>query len=205
MTYIILFLFGKNINNKLKKLDKISNYSAFLSNQPAERVDKSINKVSNDFQNSQIESQIELNKFINDSIFRQTDFCLNAEKYYNLNIGNIITKGQIKINQYFYKMFLYDNKKKIDIVSNSIIQNHNWEKSLALEMRNAIKYYAQKSNKTDNKNITIIDIRANIGSHTMILAKLNYSVIPFKPLETNFYILRKNICLNNFTNVIIFK
>ena len=204
MTYIQLFSFEKNINNRFKKLDKISNYSTFLSNLSLERVDKSINKISNDFQNSQFESQIELDKFINDTIFRQTDFCLNPEKYYNINIENITTKVEVEINQYSYKMFVYDNKKRFDIVSDSIIEKHNWEKSLALEMIRAIKYYAQKNNITDNKNITIIDIGANVGSHTMILAKLNYSVISFEPLETNFYILRKNICLNNFTNVIIF-
>ena len=101
-------------------------------------------------------------------------------------------------------MYAYDNRKNFDYVSDSIIRYKSWEMPLTLEMKNAIEYYAKKNNIIDNKNITIIDIGANIGCHTLSLAKLNYSIIGFEPSEKNYYTLRKSICLNNFTNVLIF-
>ena len=101
-------------------------------------------------------------------------------------------------------MYVYDNKKNFDYVSDSIIKVQNYEKAITLEMKNAIEYYAKKNNITDNKSITVIDIGANIGCHTLTLAKLNYSVIAFEPSEKNYYTLRKSVYLNNFTNVLIF-
>ena len=126
------------IDSKNKK----TNYTEFLINQSKERTDKSINKSSSYFQNSKFELQFDLNKFINNTIHRQSDFCLNPKKYYNQNIENNIVKRQIEINQYYFKMFVYDYKKRFDIASDSIIKSQNWEKSLSLEMTSAIKYYA---------------------------------------------------------------
>ena len=62
------FFYPKNINDRLNKFDKKTNYIVFLSNLSKERTNKSISKLTRYFQNSQFESQFDLNKFINDTI-----------------------------------------------------------------------------------------------------------------------------------------
>ena len=201
-----IFIMKNNINDKIKNLDRKIQYSSYKTIQNSDNFINEIYRITKNYMH-QIDNnftEFDIEKHVKESIFKQTDFCLNPEKYNNSFIDDIIIKKQVIINQYDYEMYVYNTNKKADIVSSSIISSKNWEKGLLLEMKNAIEYYAKKNNITDNKSITVIDIGANIGSHTMILAKLNYSVIAFEPTEKNYYILRKNVCLNNLTNVLIF-
>ena len=66
-----------------------------------------------------------------------------------------------------------------------------------------MNYYSKKKN-VKNKDIYIIDIGGNIGWHTIALGKFGYKIITFEASEINFYILKKNYCLNKdiYTTII---
>lgn len=54
-------------------------------------------------------------------------------------------------------------------------------------------------------DMTVLDIGANIGYYTFILADLSTQVIAFEPTNFAFDKLRENLSLNNFNNIIIEK
>ena len=49
----------------------------------------------------------------------------------------------------------------------------------------------------------MLDIGGNIGWYPSFLGRFGYSILSFEPLETNYYVLNKNYCLMNNSNVII--
>lgn len=51
---------------------------------------------------------------------------------------------------------------------------------------------------------TCIDVGANIGYYTLLMAKLKANVHSFEPEPNNFSLLKKNVELNNFTNVTLY-
>ena len=65
---------------------------------------------------------------------------------------------------------------------------------------NGLNYYSKKKNITNN-DIYILDIGANIGWFTFILGKYGYQIISFEPSNINYYILKKNYCLNKNLDV----
>ena len=63
-------------------------------------------------------------------------------------------------------------------------------------------------NKYVNPGMTVLDIGANIGCHTLRLAKLvgkNGKVIAFEPMSWAYLRLKRNIELNDFNNIILEK
>ena len=60
--------------------------------------------------------------------------------------------------------------------------------------------------KEISKNDVVVDIGANIGYYTLIFAKLvgeNGKVFAFEPDPSNFALLKKNVELNGFRNVVL--
>jgi len=55
-----------------------------------------------------------------------------------------------------------------------------------------------------NKNSVIIDVGANIGYYTVLMAKFVKKVYAFEPEKEAFEILKKNIKENNLKNVVLF-
>ena len=58
--------------------------------------------------------------------------------------------------------------------------------------------------KNIKKGDTVVDVGANIGYYTLLLAKLvgeNGRVFAFEPEPTNYQILKKNVMVNNYKNV----
>ena len=49
----------------------------------------------------------------------------------------------------------------------------------------------------------ILDIGANVGWYSLYLGKYGYNIMSFEPEERNFYILKKNYCLNRNINITI--
>jgi FkbM family methyltransferase len=94
-------------------------------------------------------------------------------------------------------MFVY---KENDIVSNTISDNHHYEKDETYNILDGLNFYSKKKNLINN-NIYIIDVGGNVGWYTLILGKLGYNVVSFEPLKMNYYILNKNYCLNKEINV----
>ncbi len=93
-------------------------------------------------------------------------------------------------------MYIY---KSVDCVSNYISKYGSWEKKESTNIINALNYYSKKLNLSYN-DIYAIDIGANIGWYTFLLNIFGFNIISFEPSELNFYILKKNYCLNEMTS-----
>ena len=131
----------------------------------------------------------------------QNRFCDNQSEYFNSEYEKKIKLGTVKIAGLAYKMYVYS---KDDIVSNYILKKGKWEEQTTIKFQNALNYYSQKKN-SKKQNIYVLDIGANIGWYSIFLSKLGYKVIGFEPSSINYYILRKNFCLNREVNLTIIK
>ena len=146
------------------------------------------------------EKNEKFNQNIRDKYIKeQKNFCDNQSIFYNKKIEDRIKIVDIEFKDKNYNMYVY---RKADIVSQSIIENKNYEKSQTEKAIVALNYYSKKKN-IKNEDIYIIDIGANIGWYTFIFGKYGYKVIAFEPSELNNYILKKNYCLNKETDVIL--
>ncbi len=84
-------------------------------------------------------------------------------------------------------------KRPIDGVSQHLIMCKVYEPQVARVLKHIIK-----------EGMTVVDIGANIGCHTMLAAQLvgkKGKVYAFEPEPSNFQELQENIKLNKFTNV----
>lgn len=55
--------------------------------------------------------------------------------------------------------------------------------------------------ETFDENDTIWDIGANIGTYSTYMALKGHNIFAFEPISSNFYLLNKNIKLNELTNI----
>lgn len=200
--YFFLFLFfinfGSLISSKIINLHK-KNY---ILNFPIKQLNNTINKTSINMTNTTTNNILngEFNQLINDRYRKeQYYFCENQNFFYNKELEDKIELINIQFEDKKYNIFIY---KKFDIVSNEIIKYKMWEKNETKILINCLDYYSIKKNIT-NKDIYIIDIGANLGWYSFVLGKKGYNIISFEPSKINNYILKKNFCLNNETNVTI--
>ena len=59
--------------------------------------------------------------------------------------------------------------------------------------------------KYKNNYKTFADVGANVGIHSLLVSRIFKKVYSFEPLQDHFDILKKNILLNRFKNIKIFK
>jgi hypothetical protein len=130
-------------------------------------------------------------------IKEQNNFCDNQNIFYNKEFEDKIKIVDIKFEDKKYNMYFYKTK---DTVSQSIMNNKNYENLETIHIINALNYYSKKSN-IQNQDIYIVDIGANIGWYSFLFGIYGYRIIAFEPLELNYYILKKNFCLNNKSNI----
>ena len=114
------------------------------------------------------------------------------EKFENENIDNS-PKVKTIDHSVYGKIKCFDNN---DLVCKQILEGNLWENDL---YENVFKKYIKD-------NITVIDCGTYIGSHTILLSKLNQNndVIGFEMMPEHYKILVDNITLNNLSNVIVF-
>jgi FkbM family methyltransferase len=107
--------------------------------------------------------------------------------------NNNFPKTKIIEHSSYGKIKCFDNK---DHVCNYILSGKIWEEKL----------YTDIFKKYIKENITIIDCGAYVGSHTILLSKLNSNnnVIGFEMMPEHYKILVDNIKLNDLGNVITF-
>ena len=145
----------------------------------------------------------------NDKIFTEMDrqkhikqqnlFCQNQINNNNTKIEDKIKMVNIKFSNSNFDMFVY---KSNDFLSNAISGSGSWETKETNNLLSLLDYYSRKKNIKRN-DIYVLDIGANIGWYTFILGNKGYNIISFEPSTTNYYILNKNYCLNNNTNIIL--
>ena len=145
----------------------------------------------------------------NDKIFTEMDrqkhikqqnlFCQNQINNNNTKIGDKIKIVNINFSNSNFDMFIY---KSNDFLSNAISGSGSWETKETNNLLSLLDYYSRKKN-IERNDIYVLDIGANIGWYTFILGNKGYNIISFEPSTTNYYILNKNYCLNNNTNIIL--
>ena len=145
----------------------------------------------------------------NDKIFTEMDrqkhikqqnlFCQNLINNNNTKIEDKIKMVNIKFSNSNFDMFVY---KSNDFLSNAISGSGSWETKETNNLLSLLDYYSKKKN-IERNDIYVLDIGANIGWYTFILGNKGYNIISFEPSTTNYYILNKNYCLNNNTNIIL--
>ena len=145
----------------------------------------------------------------NDKIFTEMDrqkhikqqnlFCQNQINNNNTKIEDKIKMVNIKFSNSNFDMFIY---KSNDFLSNAISGSGSWETNETNNLLSLLDYYSRKKN-IERNDIYVLDIGANIGWYTFILGNKGYNIISFEPSTTNYYILNKNYCLNNNTNIIL--
>lgn len=119
------------------------------------------------------------------------------------------------LERFFVKIYtLYKSFKKIRTVI-ATIDGITYELDLD-ELMDSLIYFEGSVepdttgaiNKLCKEGMTVIDIGANIGCHTLRFAKLvgpRGKVIAFEPMSWAFSKLIRNIALNNFNNIILEK
>lgn len=145
----------------------------------------------------------------NDKIFTEMDrqkhikqqnlFCQNLINNNNTKIEDKIKMVNIKFSNSNFDMYVY---KSNDFLSNAISGSGSWETKETNNLLSLLDYYSRKKN-IERNDIYVLDIGANIGWYTFILENKGYNIISFEPSTTNYYILNKNYCLNNNTNIIL--
>jgi FkbM family methyltransferase len=80
-----------------------------------------------------------------------------------------------------------------DWVSHEIRGNGGWETKIVNEIILIFVEYAKKHNLSLS-DLTFVDIGANVGWYTMILAAAGVNVIAFEPMEQNLHLIRKTLC-----------
>ena len=154
------------------------------------------NKINNTNENITFNENI-LKKFME----HQKNFCQNKAEYYNQNYENQISLVKAHFIDKYFSMYIY---KKEDIVSKCIRYGKRWEPGETMNILRALEYYSSKK-KLNNNNIYALDIGSNIGWYTLFLGKYGYNILSFEPSDLNYYILRKNYCLNQELNITIIK
>ena len=134
-----------------------------------------------------------------EDIYEQNNFCNYPTIFSNLEFDNKITKTNAEFNNKTFNMYVY---KEGDIVSDIIIKSKTWEENSTNIILNTLNYFSKKK-KINKNNIYIMDIGANVGWYTFTLSKFGYKIISFEPSKLNYYILKKNYCINKELNIIL--
>lgn len=106
-------------------------------------------------------------------------------------------KKHLTFKHHNFVFNLYDSN---DIVSNEIHKKSKWEASIV----NKILYLLNETSIQFGKELSFLDIGANIGWFTTIIAKHGWNTIAFEPMNNNIEILSRNLCDNDIKNARVF-
>ena len=222
---IIIYIFHKNKKESDKRFLNLEKTIKLIQ----EKIEINKNKtIKNEYLDINITNSIEIQKYINDNIFNNTntgneleeisyiefdenilkkydelqnEFCNNQLKYYNNEYEKKIKKVQVNYLDKKFDMYVYN---KEDIVSSGIKITKSWEKDSTQKILNILKSYSSLKN-IRNEDIYLLDIGSNIGWYTFFLGKYGYKILSFEPSNLNIYILRKNYCLNREVKITLIK
>jgi FkbM family methyltransferase len=201
---IIIFMFKLNSLSQKKQrkglTDRIMNLEAIINIQQ-----KKLNKTNEII--LRLYNKISINnlykkftEIINQKYKEEQNFfCDNLQFLSNNGFENQIIKANVNFNNKIYDIYVFSGS---DAVSKSIIKRKKWEGYSTLKVLEALNFYTNKT-KSKNEDLYILDIGANIGWYSFYLGKYGYNIMSFEPSERNFYILKKNYCLNRDINITI--
>ena len=125
----------------------------------------------------------------NKYIENQLHFCKSYDLFLDLRVEKRIQKVNARLKNISFDMYVY---KENDFVSGSIRSAGSWEESSTNNIMKCLEYYSNKK-QLSKKDITILDIGANIGWYSFYLAKAGYELLSFEVSHVNDYILKKII------------
>ena len=178
--YIFIFNIMKQIKNIFIKLKYFEN---LLKNK--EKISK--NYITKEFKESVQEIFDE--KMKNKYIENQLHFCKSYDLFLDLKVEKRIQKVNARLKNISFDMYVY---KENDFVSGSIRSVGSWEESSTNNIMKCLEYYSNKK-QLSKKDITILDIGANIGWYSFYFAKAGCELISFEVSHINDYILKKII------------
>ena len=100
--------------------------------------------------------------------------------------------------QFGHYNILFNLLEDNDIVSGHIFRHSTWETGII----NTILHVLNKTTLKLGYNVSFLDIGANIGYFTTIIAKHGYNTISFEPMNENIDILSRNLCDNNVDPIV---
>ena len=208
-----LFPYQPNLGKKNKNSEKeLNNEKKNKTIQLKKEREKNLTNINNNRTelktgiNSSKELEEKLYEEFNEDILnkykeQQNEFCINENKYYNLEYEKKIKEVNVEFLAKSFKMYVYNSQ---DIVSNSISFSKKWEGEETVKLLKALNFYSYQKNIA-KENIYVLDIGSNVGWYTFYLAKYGYKILSFEPSNLNMYILSKNYCLNRELNVTLIK
>ncbi|GMH37959.1 hypothetical protein BSKO_05843 [Bryopsis sp. KO-2023] len=101
-----------------------------------------------------------------------------------------------------FSMHVY---RRADIVSNEIAARKTWElptsNMFLAAMENEYKALLEKNSTAQKSDITFLDIGANIGWYSILMAAYGYRVIAIEPMTKNLHALRASMCVNDLQHL----
>lgn len=191
-----IFMIFKDKNKILDEIKKNKN----IIKEIKKNLNITLNKIN--LINSTITERNDINKLniLEPYINEQNDFCVNQKKYFNKLIEAQIKLQNISLNGMTYQMYIY---KDNNFMTHDLKLYNSFETKETINILKALEYYRVKYTIFNNKDIFILDIGGNIGWYPSFFGRLGYSILSFEPLEKNYYILKKNYCMLNNSNVVI--
>lgn len=92
----------------------------------------------------------------------------------------------------FFDMYIY---KVGDIVSNDILWKGAWDINKVEQIEAGMNKYRMHNNLTTSQTV-FLDVGANIGWFSLVIAALGYSVVAVEPMQANVRMLRSSLCEN---------
>ena len=151
-------------------------------------------------------SKKNINKDLNFNIIEpyiksQKDFCQNSDKYINEKYEKELVLFDVKINELKYQLYIFNSS---NFLFYNLKKKGAFETTISNNIIKALKFYSEKKNITNNKDIFMLDIGGNVGWYPSLLGRYGYSILTFEASEKNSYVLKKNFCnLIKDSNVVI--
>ncbi|KAJ1544390.1 hypothetical protein HK096_007611 [Nowakowskiella sp. JEL0078] len=127
--------------------------------------------------------------FLADTYREQESFCKLLPALQLGTMQPIIKRITLPHLNADFEMIIYQFN---DIVSSVINTYGFWEASLT----NAIADKMKETSKVFGEDAVLLDIGANVGWHTLIVAASGYPVVAFEPMPQNYFLIRYSLCLN---------
>lgn len=121
----------------------------------------------------------------------QKDFCLAIEPSTVGEPANMV-RVPVDFGDLTFTMFCYQQQ---DQLSAQIIENGSWESGDSLMLLEVMKKACNKLN-ISREDAIFLDIGANIGWYSLLLAAAGHQIISFEPMQANEQLFRRSICSN---------
>jgi hypothetical protein len=101
-----------------------------------------------------------------------------------------LVKGNYPWGNTEFSVEIYDGN---DIVSDTIKGGDSWDNGKVVKFIDLFVKYAKEHNLSMS-DLTFVDIGANVGWFSYVMAGMGVNVIAFEPMEQNLYLIRKTLC-----------